>query len=107
VSFGPRPWHRLQTHSAHWAPEPAQLALDHAAVRAEVQVAPALDAPVVDLQVAAGLPAARADTSPAAQPDDDDDALAAKTDIDDRCSGQAQQPVEYGGDAHVVLLVSR
>jgi len=61
----------------------------------------------MDLQVTAGLPAAGADTSPPAQPDDNDDALAAKTDIDNRRSGQAQQSVECGSDAHVVLLVSR
>ena len=56
-----RPRDRLQPHAAVAAAQPAQLALDDAAARAEVQVPPALDAPIVDLQVAAGLPAARAD----------------------------------------------
>lgn len=42
-------------------------ALDHAAVGAEVHVAPALDAPAVNSdQMSAGLPARRADPSPAA-----------------------------------------
>src|SRR4051794_41914207 len=47
----------LQPHAAAAAPEPAQLTLDPAATGAEIEVAPALDAVVVDLQVPAGLAA--------------------------------------------------
>src|SRR5918997_206698 len=55
---GPGPRHGLGAHPASRATQPAQLTLDHAAVCAQVQVAPALDAPVMDLQMTAGLPAA-------------------------------------------------
>jgi hypothetical protein len=58
----------------------------------------------MDLQVTSGLPATGADPAPAAQPDAHDHPLATETDIDDRCSGQAEHPVECGLDAHVVLL---
>jgi hypothetical protein len=44
-----RPWHRLQADAAVATAQPAQLALDDAPAGAEVEVAPALDAPVVDL----------------------------------------------------------
>jgi DAHP synthetase family protein len=97
---GPRPRHRLKVHAAVRALQAPQLALNHAAVGAEVQVAPALDAPVVNREMAARLPATRANTSPAAQPDRDHGALAAKNNIDDRCSGQAEHPVECGLDTH-------
>src|SRR3954466_7565738 len=43
------------TGSSRRAAQPAQLALHDAATGAEVEVPPALDATVVDLQVAAGL----------------------------------------------------
>ena len=51
----PRPRDRLKPDAAVAAAQPPQLALDPAAVGAEIQVAPALDATVVDLQVSAGL----------------------------------------------------
>ena len=107
VRAGPRPRDRLELHAAVRAAQPAQLALDHAPARAEIQMAPALDAPVVDLQMPAGLPAARAHPPPAPQPDGHDHPLGAEADVDDRRAGQAQQPVECRGDAHVVLLAGR
>lgn len=77
----PCPRHRLgPADPAVRAPQQPQLALDHAA---RSRVAPALDAPVADDELAAGLPAARAHPPPAAQPDSHDHALAAETDIDD------------------------
>ena len=57
---GPR--HCLQMHAAVTAAQPAQLALDHAVAATEIQVAPALQTPVMDLQARAGLSAARTDT---------------------------------------------
>jgi hypothetical protein len=46
----------------------------------KIEVAPALEPPAVDL--AAELPAARADTPPTAQPDGDDHPLGAERDVD-------------------------
>ena len=46
----PRPRHGLVAHAAVGAAQPAQLALDDAAVGAEIEVAPALDAPAVNLE---------------------------------------------------------
>jgi hypothetical protein len=43
-----RPRHRLELRAARAAPQPAQLALDDAAVGAEIEVPPALDATTVD-----------------------------------------------------------
>src|SRR5215204_4594420 len=100
----PRPRHRLEPNTAITAAEPAQLALDDAAVRAEIQVPPALDAAVVDLQPPAGLAAPGADPSPAAKPDNHDHPLGAEADVDHGCPGQAEQPLECGADAHVALL---
>ena len=67
-------------------------------------MAPALDAPVMDLQLPAGLPTRRADAPPAAQPHGHDHRLGVEADVDDGRPGQAEQPLECGGDAHVVLL---
>src|SRR4051794_37609201 len=53
---GPSPGHGLEADPARRAAQPAQLALDPAATAAEIEVTPALDAPVVDLQPPAGLP---------------------------------------------------
>jgi len=89
----PRPRDRLQMDPARRAAQSAQLALDHAACRAEIEVTPALDAPPVDLQLTAGLPAARADPSAPPQPDDHDDRVAGDADVADRCATQTQQPV--------------
>ena len=104
VRARPRPRHRLQTNAAVAAAQPAQLALDDAAARAQIQVPPALDAPIVDLQVAAGLAAARADPPPAPQPDGHDHPLAGEADVDHGRPGQAEQPLECRADAHVALL---
>ena len=80
----PSPRHRLGPHNtAVRAAQQAQLALNHAARRAEVQVAPTLDAPLADDEPAAGLPAARAHPPAAEQPDGHDHPLAAETDIND------------------------
>ena len=66
----PRPRHRLGPHdSAVRTAQQPQFALDHAARRAEIQVALALDATVMDHQPAAGLAAARAHPPPAPQAD--------------------------------------
>ena len=101
----PGPRDRLEGDlAAVRAAQPAQLALDHAPVGAEVEVAPALAPAVVDLQLAARLTAERADASPAAQADRHHDPLRAERDVDDRCPGQTQQPLECRGDAHVALL---
>src|SRR5829696_2319393 len=101
---GPGPRDRLEPDAAHAAAQAPQLALDHAAVGAESQVAPALDASVVDLEPPAGLAAGRADASSAAQPHGHDHRVGGEYDADDGCSGQAEQPLECGGDAHVALL---
>jgi len=45
----PRPRHHLRSITAAGAAKPSQLALDHASRRAEIQVPPAPDAPVLDL----------------------------------------------------------
>jgi hypothetical protein len=82
----------------------AQLALDHAARRAEIEVAPALDAPVVNLEVAAGLAALRAHAPSAAQAHRHHDAAFSERHIGDAGARQAQQALECGSDAHVVLL---
>ena len=77
----PRPWDRLVAHAAVAAVQAPQLALDDAARRAEIQVAPALDAPRVDATT--DLAATRADAAPAPQPHGYDHPLFAETDIDD------------------------
>jgi hypothetical protein len=51
---GPRD--RLQMHAAIEAAKATQLALDHAAIGAEIEVPPPLDPPVVDLEPPARLP---------------------------------------------------
>src|SRR5688572_27969389 len=100
----PGPGHRLHPHPASAAAQQPQLALDHAATGAQIQMPPALEAPVVNLEPAAGLPAGRADAAAAPQPHDHDHGVGAEADIDDGCPGQAEQPLECGGDAHVALL---
>jgi hypothetical protein len=107
LGVGSRPRHGLQMDPARRAAQAAQLTLDHTPRRGEIEVAPALDATPMDLQLAARLPAPRADPPPASQPDGHDDRLRGNGDVDDRCAAQTQQPVECRGDAHVVLLVSR
>lgn len=83
MSTRPGPRHGLGAHTAVRASEQPQLALDEAATRTEIEMPPALDATIVDLQ-SAGLPAAAADPSPAPEPDRDHDAVAGEADIDDR-----------------------
>ena len=107
LSIGPRPGHPLEVHAAVAAAQPAQLALDHAAVGAEVEMTPALQPPVVDLEPPAGLPATRTHPPPAPQSDGHDHPLGAEADVDNRCSGQAEHPRECGLDAHAVLLCRR
>jgi hypothetical protein len=81
---GPRPRHRLGPDGAAVrAAQPAQLALDHAPVGAQIEVAPALAPAVVDLQLPARLAAERADASLAAQADRHHDPLSAERDVDD------------------------
>ncbi len=100
----PCPRHRLGSHDAAVrAPQPPQLALDDATAGAEVQVAPALDAAVMDLELPAGLPAGRADAPAAAQAHGHDHPLRAERDVRHAGAGQAQQALECGGDAHVAL----
>ena len=103
----PRPRDRLELCAAVQTPHPAQLALDHTARRAEVEMAPSLAPAVVVVHAPPRLPATRTDPSTATQADRHDHPLAAEAHIDDRGAGQAQQPVECRGDAHVVLLAGR
>jgi hypothetical protein len=102
----PRPRHRLKLGAARATPQPPQLALDHAAVDAEIEVAPTLDPATVDRQPA-GLSAPRAHPPPAPQPHRHDHALGGEADIDHRRAGQAQKPVECRADTHVALLAGR
>src|SRR5215217_5620615 len=53
----PGPRHRLHANTAGPAAQQPQLALDHAAAGAEIEVAPALDAAVMDLELTTGLAA--------------------------------------------------
>jgi hypothetical protein len=58
----------------------------------------------VDLQVPARLPAATAHPPPAPEPDGHDHPLQVEADVDDGRSRPAKEPLECGGNAHVVLL---
>ena len=78
----PRPRDGLQTHAAVRAPDPAQLALDRAATGAVIEVAPAIDPAVVDLQ-RPGLPTAATHPPPASEANRRDDPRAGERDIDD------------------------
>ena len=77
----PGPRHRLGPNPAIRAAQPAQLALDPAATGAQVKVAPALDAPVMDLQPPAGLPALGTHAPPTAQTDRHEHAPVGERDI--------------------------
>jgi len=77
----PRPRHRLGPHAARRAAQAAQLALDPATAGAQVEMAPALDAPVVDLQLPAGLPAPGAHAPATAQPNRHEHTLAGERDV--------------------------
>src|SRR4051794_8117906 len=101
---GPSPRHRLQADPATAAAQPAQLALDDAASATQIKVTPTLDAPIVDLKLAAGLPALRANPPAPPQTNGHDHPLGAEADIDHGRPGQTKQPVECAGDAHVALL---
>lgn len=77
--------------------QPAQLALDHAPAGTDVEVAPALDAAVMNLQLCAGMAAARADSPSAAQADGHHDPSApiatSTTDAPDRRSSRLSTEV--------------
>src|SRR2546430_311473 len=98
-------WRRApeETHETG-PPQPPHTALDHAPVGADSQTPPALHPAVVDLKDPSGLAAARPHPPPAPQADGHDHPLGAEADIDDGRSGQAEHPLECGGNAHVVLL---
>src|SRR3954451_23654559 len=104
VRARPGPRDGLQMHAAVTAAQQPQLALDPAPRGAQIEMPPALDATVVDLQ-RAGLTAHRADAPAAPQPDRHDHAQRSEADVDHRCPGQGEQPVQCRGDAHVALLV--
>jgi hypothetical protein len=102
----PGPRHRLEARPAAGAtPQAAQLALDDAAARAEVEVAPALDAAVVDRKPP-DLAALRADAPAAARPDRHDHPLGGERDPGHGRSRQLEHPVECGAGAHVALLMA-
>ena len=101
-SAGTGPRDRFGTHPAVRAPHPAQLALDEAPAGAEIEMAPALGPGAV--HVSGELAAATADPPASPQPDGHDHPHAAELDIRHGRPGKAQQAVECGGDAHVVLL---
>jgi len=84
------------------AVQPAQPALDHASHAASIQVPPALDAMVLDLQAAS--PAARTDRLFATQRDGHDHRLLAELHIAYPGTRKPEHPVECGGDPHVALL---
>jgi hypothetical protein len=98
----PRPRHRLQPDTAVAATQQPQLALDHAAAGAEIEVPPALDTATMDLQPA-GLTALGADAPAPPQAHGHDHPLRAERDVRHAGAGQAQQALECGGDAHVAL----
>jgi len=97
-----REGHRLDAHPAVRAAHAAQAVEQVATLPTEVEVAPAALGAVAHPRE--HLPAARAGRSPAREPQLDEDALRAERDVGDRRAGQAEQAVECGGDAHVVLL---
>ena len=100
---GPRPRHHLRPVATTRATKTPKLALDHAPRGAEIQMPPALHAPILDLQP--HRPAARTDPPPAPQPNRHDHSFAAERHVLHRRPRQAEHPVECGADPHVVLLV--
>ena len=103
VRARPRPRHRLQPHAAVTAAQQPQLALDPAAAGAQIEVPPALDAAVVDLEPA-GLAAAPSTRAAGAAAGPSRHPVGGEADVDHGCPGQAEQPLECRGDAHVALL---
>jgi hypothetical protein len=101
-----RPGDRLGPNTAVRAAQQPQLALDHATGRDEIEMPPALEPAIVDLQPT-GLPAARADAPAPPELDRHDHTVSGEADIDDGRSGQAEQPLECSADAHVALLLGR
>ena len=83
-------------------PQLAQVTLVQAAIRAQVEMSPALDTTVMER--VAKLPAARADPPAPTQAHRHDHLLGAEADIDNRRPGQTEHRLESGRDAHVVLL---
>jgi hypothetical protein len=61
----------------------------------------------MDLQLLARLSAGRAHTPATTQAHGHYHPVGGEADIHNRCPGQAEQPFECGGDAHVALLKSR
>jgi hypothetical protein len=102
---GPSPRHRLEPNAAVRAAQAPQLSLDEAPAGAQVKVSPALDPPVVDLQVPAGLAAPTTDPTPARERNCHDHTFARERDVFDAGAGQTQQALECGDDPHVVLLL--
>ena len=79
LGAGPRPRNRSEVDTAVRTAQAAELALDHAAISAEIEMPPALHTPAVD--ASAELAATRAHAPPAAQPDGHDHPLRAKADV--------------------------
>ena len=105
-SARPGPADRLIPDAAVGAAQPAQFAFEQAAVGAEIEVPPPFGAVVGDLEMPAGLPALRTDsTSALGQLERDDHPLGVEADVDHgRPPAKAEHPLECGRDAHVALL---
>jgi hypothetical protein len=99
---GPR--HGLQPHAAVPAAQQPQLALDPAAAYAQIEVPPALDAAVMDVQPAGlGRKAEQTRRRRRSRAVTTTPSPVKLTTITD-APGQAEQPLECRGDAHVALL---
>nr|WP_249012226.1 hypothetical protein [Conexibacter sp. DBS9H8] len=92
-------------HATVRATKKTQLALDMTARGTQVEVPPAFDPPVMDLQVIAGLATGPAHPPATAQSDGHDHPDRRERHVDHRGSGQSQQAVECRADAHVALLL--
>ena len=97
-----RPLDRLGQITAARAVQPAQPTFDHAPHAAEIEMAPALDAMILDLQTAGS--AARADRPPATQTDRHDHGPLAELHIPHPGTWQPEHPIECRRDPHVALL---
>jgi hypothetical protein len=76
---GPR--HGLEPDAARATAQPPQLALNPAAAGAEIEVTPALDAAIVDLQIPAGLAALGTHAPAPPQPNRHDHAPIGERDV--------------------------
>ena len=97
-----RPLDHLGQITAARAVQPAQPALDLGPQAARVEMPPALDAMVLDLQAARA--AARTDRLLATQRDRHDHRPLAELHIPDPCARKPEHPVECRRDPHVALL---